>query len=143
MRAEFNFVSGRSVHLLRGIPSALFLSGFPKKCCISYLSRNSHTLCSCYCLLFDLSHEWFRFTLLVHLYHHSNNDPVATGCEAIHFIPSVVVTSANLNSYILISTILTNTGHVCSFIRIRDQVKHPDTTGKTVILYFNFLDVFI
>jgi hypothetical protein len=46
------------------------------------------------------------------------------------------VTSSSFSSYILLSTLFSNTLSLCSPLNVRDEVSHPyRTTGKFIVFY--------
>ena len=69
---------------------------------------------------------------------HSNNTSFSSSlCSFLHS----PVTSPLLGPNILLSAILSNTLSLRSSLNVSDQVSHPYTTGKIIVLYiFIFLD---
>ena len=109
-------------HLSLGLPSDLFPSGYPNKPCTHLSSPHSAT-CPGHHILLDL------ITRIIPGEEHRSLS--SSLCSLLH---SPVISSL-LGPNILLSTLLSNTLSLRSFLNVRDQVSHPyKTTGKIIVL---------
>ena len=120
-----------STHLHLGLPSGLFLCGFPTKNLYAPLSSPIRTTCPAHLILLD----FITRTKLGEEY----TSLSSSLCSLLHS----PVTSSLLGPNILLNTIFLNTLSFLSSLNISDQASHPyKTTGKIIVLYiliFNFL----
>jgi hypothetical protein len=119
-------------HLYLGLPSGLFLSGFPNKTSYIFLSFPAHATCSAYLILVDLTY----LTIL--------GDEWKLWSSSMYNILHSPVTSSHLGPNILLRYVFLNILSLCSSFNVRDQVSSPHKTdGRIMVLYisnFTFIE---
>ena len=113
-----------STHLLLGIPSGLFPSGFPTKTLYTPLSSPIHATYPAHLILLD----FITCTILGEVYKSFSSSL----CSLFHSL----VTSSVLGPNILLTTMSSNTFSFLSSRNVNDQVSHPyKTAGKIIFRY--------
>ena len=107
-------------HLRLGLPSGLFLSGFPTKPCI-HLSSPIRATCTAHLILLDLTTR----TIFGEQYKSLSSSL----CSFLHS----PVTTPLLDPNILLHTLFSNTLSLRSSLSVSDQVSHPYKTTHTYI----------
>jgi len=124
-----------SSHLSLGLPSGLFLSGFPTKALYTPLFSPIRATCPAHLILLDFINQ----TILGEEYRSLS----FSLCSFLHS----PLTSSLLGLNILFNTLFSNTHSLRSFLNVSDHVLHPyKTTGRIMVLYvsiFKFLDMAI
>jgi len=112
-------------HLSLGLPSDLFLSGFPTKTLYTPLLSPIRATCPVHRILLDfitrkvLNEQYRSLSFSVFSFLHSP------------------VTSSLLGPNILLNTLFSNTLSLCSSLNVSDQVSHPyKTPGKIIVPYY-------
>jgi hypothetical protein len=108
-----------STHLHLGLPSGLFLSGFPTNILYAVLFSPIRATCPAHLTPLDL------IILIM-----SGEDYKSSSFSLCSFLQPPVASSL-FGPNILLSTLYSNTVSPCSSLNVRDQVLHPcRTTGK-------------
>jgi hypothetical protein len=111
-----------SSHLLLGLHSGLFRSGFPSSIQYAFMlspmraTRPVHFILLDFIIIFGEEYKSWSFSLCCFLQ------------------PPVTLSLFHPN--ILLNILFSNTLSLCSFLNVRDQVSHPyRTTSKIIVLY--------
>ena len=125
-------ISILSYHLRLGIPSGLFLSGFPIKTLYTPLLSPISATCPAHFIHLDF--------LTRIIFGEQYRSLISSLCSFFHSH----VTSSPLGPNIPLNTLFSNTLSLLFSLNVSDQVSHPyKTTGKIIVLYiliFKFLD---
>jgi hypothetical protein len=129
-RISLRFITILTSHLLPGLPSGLFPSGFPTKILYALLMSHMRATCPIHLILLD------SITRMIF------GEVYKLWSSSLCSLLQPPATSSLLGPNILLSTLFSNTFNLCSFLSVRGKVSDPyKTTGKIIaldILIFQF-----